>query len=86
MKNSRWNKDQDIFLVQTVSKSLTARKGIRTAARKLKRTASSCSQRYYMLQKQAQPSVNKTLGYNIPMKGKIKAITFTDKSINLIFI
>lgn len=92
MKNSRWNKDQENILVLTVDKSSTASKGIRTAARKLKRTVSSCMQRYYMLQKRAQSPINKKIaslpqsfGYNIPIRGKIKAITFTNKSINLIF-
>lgn len=92
MKNSRWNKEQEATLVQTVQKASTARKGIRSAARKLKRTPNSCSQRYYTLQKQVQSPANrkmvslpKSLGYSIPVKGKIKAITFTNKSINLIF-
>lgn len=92
MKNSRWSKEHEATLVQTVQKASTTSKGIRTAARKLKRTAGSCSQRYYLLQKQTQPSANKrmasiprSLGYSIPVKSKIKAITFTDKSINLIF-
>ena len=92
MRNSRWNKTQDEILVQTVGRSATATKGIRTAARKLKRTAGGCAQRYYLLQRKAQSPVNKkmasiphSLGYSIPVKGKIKAITFTGKSINLIF-
>lgn len=92
MKNSRWSKEHEATLLQTVQRASTTSKGIRTAARKLKRTPNSCSQRYYVLQKQVQPPANRriasmprSLGYNIPVKGKIKAITFTDKSINLIF-
>lgn len=83
MKNSRWNKEQEATLVQTVQKASTARKGIRTAARKLKRTANSCSQRYYLLQSRNQ--VEKKMSKMIPINGKIKAITITNKGINLIF-
>lgn len=83
MKNSRWSKEHEATLLQTVQRASTARKGIRTAARKLKRTPNSCSQRYYMLQKQVP--ANKKLGYTIPVKGKVRAITITNKGINLIF-
>ena len=90
MKNSRWSKEHEAALLQTVQKASTASKGIRTAARKLKRTVLSCANRYYLLQRTPQPALkkkvlSKSMGYNIPMHGKIKAITFTDKSVNLIF-
>jgi hypothetical protein len=90
MKNSRWSKENEAMLLQTVQRSSTTRKGIRTAARKLNRTVLSCANRYYMLQRTPQPALKKkalpkSIGYNIPVHGKIKAITFTDKSVNLIF-
>jgi len=82
MKNSRWNKEHEAMLLQTIQRASTTNKGIRTAARKLKRTQSSCAQRYYLLQK---GPVNNSIVRNIPLNGKIKAITITNKGINLIF-
>jgi hypothetical protein len=83
MKNSRWNKEQEAMLVQTVQKASTTSKGIRSAARKLKRTAVGCAQRYYLLQTKGQ--VDKRMSKVLPINGKVKAITITSKSINLIF-
>jgi len=90
MKNSRWNKDQEEILIQTVSKSSTTSKGIRSASRKLKRTATSCAQRYYLLQRKTDKRMNKKLVSTgkstfLPVQGKVKAITISLKGIQLIF-
>jgi hypothetical protein len=86
MKNSRWSKEQEAVLLQTVQKASTTSKGIRIAARKLKRTNGSCAQRYYLLNNgmPSNKSTNRVLTLDGKI-GKIRSINITPKGIDLVF-
>lgn len=88
MKNSRWSREQEAVLLQTVQRASTTAKGVRTASRKLRRTPGSCAQRYYVLQNSnnVSPSIKRMRKDRVfRIDGEIKSINITRNGIDLVF-